>query len=324
MQRVRELTSARRKCLACRARARSITASISNWTSATSNRASPARSGRRTGSICRELGSAFRSSARQAVAGRWLRQSRAPTSANVIWFISMARRAETAGTWFRPIVAAIRASSQATSVKRSRWSPIARRRMRARDRGEDREVFQHGQSRIGHGSVLIAAITSCTNTSNPERDARRRSAGQESGGTRPNDRSGGEDFARARARASSPIICNKTGLQTYLDQLGFKIVGYGCTTCIGNSGPLHPTIEKAISRLRSRRRVACCPATAISRRACIRTSRRTSSCRRRSSSLLRSPAGWTRPAKEPLGTGQGRPRRLPEGPLADVGRNPRP
>src|SRR5205814_5862587 len=39
----------------------------------------------------------------------------------------------------------------------------------------------------------------------------------------------------------------KTGLQEYLDQLGFNLVGYGCTTCIGNSGPLHPKIEKAIS-----------------------------------------------------------------------------
>src|SRR5260370_38784786 len=39
---------------------------------------------------------------------------------------------------------------------------------------------------------------------------------------------------------------DKTGLQKYLDQLGFNLVGYGCTTCIGNSGPLHPKIEKAI------------------------------------------------------------------------------
>src|SRR5438270_3385912 len=39
----------------------------------------------------------------------------------------------------------------------------------------------------------------------------------------------------------------KTGLQKYLDQLGFNLVGYGCTTCIGNSGPLHPKIEKAIN-----------------------------------------------------------------------------
>ena len=40
----------------------------------------------------------------------------------------------------------------------------------------------------------------------------------------------------------------KTGLQTYLDQLGFNLVGYGCTTCIGNSGPLHPHIEKTIDK----------------------------------------------------------------------------
>src|SRR5262249_8381688 len=40
----------------------------------------------------------------------------------------------------------------------------------------------------------------------------------------------------------------KTGLQTYLDQLGFNLVGYGCTTCIGNSGPLHPNIEKTIQK----------------------------------------------------------------------------
>src|SRR5207237_9642304 len=40
---------------------------------------------------------------------------------------------------------------------------------------------------------------------------------------------------------------DKTGLQKYLDQLGFNLVGYGCTTCIGNSGPLHPKIEKAIN-----------------------------------------------------------------------------
>src|SRR5262249_27860198 len=40
----------------------------------------------------------------------------------------------------------------------------------------------------------------------------------------------------------------KTGLQSYLDQLGFQTVGYGCTTCIGNSGPLHPALEEAIAK----------------------------------------------------------------------------
>ena len=48
---------------------------------------------------------------------------------------------------------------------------------------------------------------------------------------------------------------NKTGLQPYLDQLGFNLVGYGCTTCIGNSGPLAAPIEEAVSQERSRRGV---------------------------------------------------------------------
>ena len=108
------------------------------------------------------------------------------------------------------------------------------------------ETFAHGQSRIGHGSVLIAAITSCTNTSNPSVMLAAGSAGEESGRARPEDRSGGEDFARA-GFARGLRLPRETGLQKYLDQLGFNVVGYGCTTCIGNSGPLHPKIEKAIS-----------------------------------------------------------------------------
>ncbi len=108
------------------------------------------------------------------------------------------------------------------------------------------DPFRHGQSRIGHGSVLIAAITSCTNTSNPsvmlaagllakkavERGLRVDPAVKTS--------------LAPGSRVVSDYL-NKTGLQPYLDQLGFNIVGYGCTTCIGNSGPLHPKIEKAIS-----------------------------------------------------------------------------
>jgi aconitate hydratase len=108
------------------------------------------------------------------------------------------------------------------------------------------EIFAHGQSRIGHGSVLIAAITSCTNTSNPsvmlaagllakkavERGLRIDPAVKTS--------------LAPGSRVVSDYL-DKTGLQKYLDQLGFNVVGYGCTTCIGNSGPLHPKIEKAIS-----------------------------------------------------------------------------
>jgi len=118
------------------------------------------------------------------------------------------------------------------------------------DSGKDIEaassdVFTQGQSRIGHGSVLIAAITSCTNTSNPSvmiaagllaRKAVER-------GLRI------DPAVKTSLAPGSRIVSDyldKTGLQKYLDQLGFNLVGYGCTTCIGNSGPLHPNIEKAI------------------------------------------------------------------------------
>jgi aconitate hydratase len=107
------------------------------------------------------------------------------------------------------------------------------------------DPFHHGQSRIGHGSVLIAAITSCTNTSNPSvmlaagllaKKAVER-------GLRV------DPAVKTSLAPGSRVVSDyltKTGLQTYLDRLGFNLVGYGCTTCIGNSGPLHPKIEKAI------------------------------------------------------------------------------
>ena len=102
------------------------------------------------------------------------------------------------------------------------------------------------ESRIGHGSVLIAAITSCTNTSNPECDAGGGIAGEESGRTRLTI----DPPVKTSLAPGSRVVTDylqKTGLQPYLDQLGFNIVGYGCTTCIGNSGPLHPKIEEAIA-----------------------------------------------------------------------------
>ncbi len=100
---------------------------------------------------------------------------------------------------------------------------------------------------IRHGSVLIAAITSCTNTSNPSvmlaagllaRKAVER-------GLRVNP------LVKASLAPGSRVVSdylNKTGLQPYLDQLGFNLVGYGCTTCIGNSGPLPAPIDEAIGK----------------------------------------------------------------------------
>jgi aconitate hydratase len=110
---------------------------------------------------------------------------------------------------------------------------------------ESSEVFARGRAHIGHGSVLIAAITSCTNTSNPSVMI---AAGLLA--KRAVERGLRVDPAVKTSLAPGSRVVSdylsKTGLQKYLDQLGFNLVGYGCTTCIGNSGPLHPNIEKAI------------------------------------------------------------------------------
>ena len=110
---------------------------------------------------------------------------------------------------------------------------------------ESIDVFARGHSRIGHGSVLIAAITSCTNTSNPSVMI---AAGLLA--KKAVERGLHVDPAVKTSLAPGSRIVSdyldKTGLQKYLDQLGFNLVGYGCTTCIGNSGPLHPKIERAI------------------------------------------------------------------------------
>src|SRR5881398_1502589 len=107
------------------------------------------------------------------------------------------------------------------------------------------DPFRHGESKIGHGSVLIAAITSCTNTSNPSVML---AAGLLA--KKAVERGMRVDPAVKTSLAPGSRVVtdylDKTGLQQYLDQLGFNLVGYGCTTCIGNSGPLHPNIEKAI------------------------------------------------------------------------------
>jgi len=98
---------------------------------------------------------------------------------------------------------------------------------------------------ITHGDVVIAAITSCTNTSNPyvmigagllARKARAK-------GLHP------KPWVKTSLAPGSQVVTeylDKSGLSTDLDALGFQLVGYGCTTCIGNSGPLEPAIAEAI------------------------------------------------------------------------------
>ena len=99
---------------------------------------------------------------------------------------------------------------------------------------------------LGHGDVLIAAITSCTNTSNPSLmigAALLAKKAVERGLTVP-------PYVKASFAPGSRVVTDyltRAGLQTYLDRLGFHLVGYGCTTCIGNSGPLDPRVEETVT-----------------------------------------------------------------------------
>ena len=97
-----------------------------------------------------------------------------------------------------------------------------------------------------HGDVVIAAITSCTNTSNPDVLVAAGLVAKkalEKGLQR-------KPWVKTSFAPGSQVVTTyleKTGLQQYLDDLGFSLVGYGCTTCIGNSGPLPDQIEKVIT-----------------------------------------------------------------------------
>jgi aconitate hydratase len=117
------------------------------------------------------------------------------------------------------------------------------------DRVEDipPEEFPRALVELTHGDVVIAAITSCTNTSNP-------SVMLAAGLLAKKAAEKGLTSCPAAVKTSlapgSRVVTEylqTTGLQPYLDALGFQIVGYGCTTCIGNSGPLEPHIEDAIN-----------------------------------------------------------------------------
>ncbi|MBZ9598704.1 aconitate hydratase AcnA [Streptomyces erythrochromogenes] len=99
---------------------------------------------------------------------------------------------------------------------------------------------------IDHGAVTVAAITSCTNTSNPYvmvAAALVAKKAVEKGLTR-------KPWVKTTLAPGSKVVTDyfdKAGLTPYLDKMGFNLVGYGCTTCIGNSGPLDEEISKAIN-----------------------------------------------------------------------------
>jgi aconitate hydratase len=99
---------------------------------------------------------------------------------------------------------------------------------------------------LGHGAVVIAAITSCTNTSNPSvmvaAGLLARNAVERGLERKP--------WVKSSLAPGSKVVTDyyeRSGLQRYLDELGFDTVGYGCTTCIGNSGPLPAEISAAVA-----------------------------------------------------------------------------
>ena len=127
--------------------------------------------------------------------------------------------------------------------------PVKGNRVHRRSPSDNTITFVNGSGGsgdIGHGDVLIAAITSCTNTSNPSvmlaAGLVAKKAVEKGLTIRPT--------VKASLGPGSRVVTeylDKTGLQVYLDRLGFHLVGYGCTTCIGNSGPLDPDIEAAVT-----------------------------------------------------------------------------
>jgi aconitate hydratase len=112
---------------------------------------------------------------------------------------------------------------------------------------DDKRVAVDGKGfEIGHGDVVIAAITSCTNTSNPSvligAGLLARNAVAKGLQVKP--------WVKTSLAPGSQVVGEylaNSGLQTDLDKLGFNLIGYGCTTCIGNSGPLQADVSKAIN-----------------------------------------------------------------------------
>jgi aconitate hydratase len=105
---------------------------------------------------------------------------------------------------------------------------------------------ERGEFILDHGAVVIAAITSCTNTSNPEvmlgAALLAKNAVEKGLSSKP--------WVKTTMAPGSQVVTDyydKAGLWPYLEKLGFYLVGYGCTTCIGNSGPLPEEISKAVN-----------------------------------------------------------------------------
>ena len=143
----------------------------------------------------------------------------------------------------------VRLSDLKSSFASSLRAPVNERGFALSDEALRRTAEVHhrgGSDTIGHGATVIAAITSCTNTSNPSvmvaAGLVAKKACEKGLSVKP--------FVKTSLAPGSRVVTeylNAAGLTGYLDKLGFQTVGYGCTTCIGNSGPLPEPVAQAIS-----------------------------------------------------------------------------
>jgi len=166
-------------------------------------------------------------------------------------FVSLLEKPVADGGYNKP--ASARGAVASVKVVHPRFEMPADEKMQVEEMEEDRPTPDNVTGRAGngaatldHGSVVIAAITSCTNTSNP-------SVMLGAGLLAKKAVERGLHVSPAVKTSLAPgsrvvqDYLHSTGLQPYLDKLGFQIVGYGCTTCIGNSGPLPQAVEEAIT-----------------------------------------------------------------------------
>jgi aconitate hydratase len=184
----------------------------------------------------------------------------------------------------------------------------------ARKKHTETVKLEDGTFELGHSAVVIAAITSCTNTSNP---AVMLGAGLVAKNAVEKGLTQAKPWVKTSLAPGSRVVTEylkDAGLTPYLEALGFHLVGYGCTTCIGNSGPLPEPIAEAVT-WSSRR---CCRAIATSKGASTRSCARTSWRRRcwwwrtrlpapSTSICSRSRSGMTRTARRSTCATSGRP-----------------
>ncbi|MBX3395403.1 MAG: aconitate hydratase AcnA [Phycisphaerae bacterium] len=144
----------------------------------------------------------------------------------------------------------VRLSELKSEFRKSLTAPIKNRgyELAAEDAARRVTFRDNGHScEIGHGAVVIAAITSCTNTSNPSvmlaAGLLARKAVEKGLTVKP--------YVKTSLAPGSRVVTDyldKAGLSPYLDKLGFYTVGYGCTTCIGNSGPLPEAVAEVVTK----------------------------------------------------------------------------